>query len=43
MCFEYEIPFGVKSQKSNVIDEEEDLEIEPELEKVEEQVTVSAK
>ena len=41
MCFEYEIPYGVKS-KSNTVNEE-DMEIEPELEKVEEQVTVSAK
>lgn len=41
MCFEYEIPYGVKSKKLNAIDEE--LEIEPELERVEEQVTVSAK
>ena len=43
MCIEYEIPYGIKSKKSNVLGEEEDLEIEPELEKVEEQVTVSAK
>ena len=42
MCFEHEIPYSVKSKKSNVVNEE-DLEIEPELEKVEEQVTVSAK
>lgn len=43
MCFEYELPYGIKSKKSNVVNEE-DLEIEPELEKVEEeQVTVSAK
>jgi hypothetical protein len=39
----YEIPYGIKSKKSNVVIEEEDLEIGPELEKVEEQVTVSAK
>lgn len=43
MCFEYELPYGIKSKKSNVVNEE-DLEIEPKLEKVEEeQVTVSAK
>lgn len=42
MCFEYEIPYSVKPKKSNVVNEE-DLEIEPEPEKVEEQVTVSAK
>jgi hypothetical protein len=42
MCFEYEIPYSVKSKKLNIVNEE-DLEIEPELEKVEEQVTVSAK
>ena len=42
MCFDYEMPYGVKSKKSNIVNEEE-LEIEPELEKVEEQVTVSAK
>jgi hypothetical protein len=42
MCFEYEIPYGVKSKKSHTVNEE-DMEIEPELEKVEEQVTVSAK
>jgi hypothetical protein len=41
MCFEYEIPYGVKSKKSNVTNEE-DIEIEPKLEKAEEQVTVSA-
>jgi hypothetical protein len=43
MCIEYEIPYGIKSKKSSVLNEEEDLEIEPELEKAEEQVTVSAK
>ena len=42
MCFEYEIPYDVNSKKFNIVNEE-DLEIEPELEKVEEQVTVSAK
>jgi hypothetical protein len=38
MCFDYEMPYGVKSKKSNIVNEEE-----LELEKVEEQVTVSAK
>lgn len=43
MCFEYEIPYSIKSKKSNVVNEE-NLEIEPELEKVEEeQVAVPAK
>jgi hypothetical protein len=43
MCFEYEISYDVKYKKSNVVNEE-DMEIEPELEKIEEeQVTVSAK
>jgi hypothetical protein len=42
MCFEYEIPYGVESKKSNIVNKE-DLGVEPELEKVEEQVTVSAK
>jgi hypothetical protein len=43
MCLEYEIPYGIKSKKSNAVNEE-DLKIEPELEKIEEeQVTVSAK
>jgi hypothetical protein len=36
------MPYGVKSKKSNIVNEEE-LDIEPELEKVEEHVTVSAK
>jgi hypothetical protein len=40
MCFEFEIPNRMKSKNLNVINEE-DVEIEPELEKVEEQVTVS--
>ena len=39
MCFEYEIPNRMKSKNLNVINE--DVEIEPELEKVEEPVTVS--
>ena len=40
MCFEFEIPSSIKSKNLNVINEE-DVEIEPELEKVEEPVTVS--
>ena len=40
MCFEYEIPNRLKNK--NLVAEEE-TEIEPELEKVEEPVTVSAK
>lgn len=40
MCFEFEIPNMMKSKNLNVINEE-DVEIEPELEKVEEPVTVS--
>jgi hypothetical protein len=40
MC-EFEIPNKKKDKNFNVIDEE--FEIEPELEKVEEPVTVSAK
>ena len=40
MCFEFEIPSRIKSKNLNVINEE-DVEIEPELEKVEEPVTVS--
>jgi len=41
MCFEFEIPNKMKYTNKNEIDEE-DREIEPELEKVEEPVTVSA-
>lgn len=41
MCFELEIPNKMKYTNKNAIDEE-DREIEPELEKVEEPVTVSA-
>ena len=41
MCFEYEIPANMKNKNRNIINE--DTEIEPELEKVEEQVTVSVK
>ena len=40
MCFEFEIPNRMKSRNLNVINED-DVEIEPELEKVEEPVTVS--
>jgi len=40
MCFEFEIQNRIKSKNVNVINEE-DVEIEPELEKVEEPVTVS--
>jgi hypothetical protein len=39
MCFEFEIPNKKKDKSLNTIDEE--LEVEPELEKVEEPVTVS--
>ena len=42
MCFEYEIPTNLKNKNRNII-KEEDTEIEPELEKVEEPVTVSVK
>jgi len=42
MCFENEILHDLKSKKSNVAGQE-DLEIEPELEEVEEQVIVSTK
>jgi hypothetical protein len=40
MCFEFEIPNKKKDKNLNTIDEE--FEVEPELEKVQEQVTVSA-
>jgi hypothetical protein len=40
MCFEFEIPNRMKSKNPNVINEE-DVEIEPELKKIEEPVTVS--
>jgi hypothetical protein len=40
LSFEFEIPKRMKSKNPNVINEE-DVEIEPELEKVEEPVTVS--
>ncbi len=40
MCFEFELPNRMKSKNLNVINEE-DVEIEPELEKVEEPITVS--
>ena len=41
MCFEYEIPNKMKFKSKQEINEE--TEVEPELEKVEEPVTVSAK
>ncbi len=41
MCFEYEIPNKMKYKNEQEIYEE--TEVEPELEKVEEPVTVSAK
>ena len=41
MCFEFEIPNKKKDKSLNTIDEE--LEVEPELEKVQEPVTVSVK
>ena len=40
MCFEFEIPNKKKEKSLNVINED-DMEIEPELEKVQEPVTVS--
>jgi hypothetical protein len=41
MCFEFEIPNKKKDKNLNTI--EEDLDLEPELEKVQEPVTVSVK
>ena len=41
MCFEFEIPNKKKVKNFDMIDEE--FEVEPELEKVQEIVTVSAK
>ena len=41
MCFEFEIPNKKKDKNLNTI--EEDLNVEPELEKVQEPVTVSVK
>ena len=41
MCFEFEIPITKKDKNLDMIDEE--LEVEPELEKVQEPVTVSVK
>ena len=41
MCFEFEIPNKKKDKNLHTIDEE--LEVEPELEKVQEPVTVSVK
>ena len=40
MCFEFEIPYKMKYKNKTQIDE--DLENEPELEKVEEPITISA-
>jgi hypothetical protein len=40
MCFEFEIPNKKKDKNLNMIEE---LEVEPELEKVQEPVTVSVK
>ena len=42
MCFEFEIPNKKKDKNLNMIDED-NMEVEPELEKVQEPVTVSAK
>ena len=42
MCFEFEIPNKKKDKNLNMIDED-NMEIEPELEKVQEPVTVSVK
>ena len=41
LCFEFEIPNKKNDKNLNTIDEE--LEVEPELEKVQEPVTVSVK
>jgi len=41
MCFEFEIPSKKKDKNLHTIEEE--LEVEPELEKVQEPVTVSIK
>jgi hypothetical protein len=41
ICFEFEIPNKKKDKNLNTI--EEDLDVEPELEKVQEPVTVSVK
>lgn len=41
MCFEFEIPNKKKDKNLNTI--EEDLDVEAELEKVQEPVTVSVK
>ena len=40
MCFKFEIPNKKKEKSLNMINED-DMEIEPELEKVEEPVTAS--
>ena len=42
MCFEFEIPNKAKYKNKNKNEIVEDMKIEPELEKVEESVTVSA-
>ena len=41
MCFEFEIPYKKKDKNLSII--EEDLEVEPDLKKLQEPVTVSAK
>ena len=41
MCFEFKIPNKKKDKNLNTI--EEDFDVEPELEKVQEPVTVSVK
>ena len=41
MCFEFEIPSKKKDKNLNMIDEE--FEVEPELKKGQEPVTISAK
>ena len=41
MCFDFEIPNKKKDKNLNTI--EEDLDVEPELEKVQKPVTVSVK
>jgi hypothetical protein len=40
MCFEFEIPSKIRNKNKNEVSD--DVEIEPELEKVEEPVIVSA-
>lgn len=41
MCFEFEIPYNMR-YKNKIRVHEEDLENDPELEKVEEPITISA-